>query len=89
LVIQRKRLNALFGYDHRFEAYVPPEKRRLGYFALPVLMGDEIVAAVDLKTDRQAGRLLIQKWTWIAEETAERRAAIEEELGRFERFQLS
>ena len=35
LIIQRKRLKMFFGYDHRFEAYVPKEKRVLGYFALP------------------------------------------------------
>jgi uncharacterized protein len=52
LVIQRKRLKRFFGYEHRFEAYVPRPKRMLGYFALPVLIGDEIVAAIDLKTDR-------------------------------------
>ena len=45
LIIQRKRLQLFFGYDHRFEAYVPKEKRVFGYFALPVLVGDEIVAA--------------------------------------------
>ena len=43
-----------FGYGHRFEAYVPKEKRLFGYFALPVLVGDDIVAALDLKTDRKA-----------------------------------
>ena len=52
LVIQRKRLAAFFGYDHRFEAYVPTAKRELGYFALPVLVGDRIAAAIDLKADR-------------------------------------
>ena len=45
-----------FGYDHRFEAYVPKEKRLFGYFALPVLVGDDIVAAIDLKTDRKAAQ---------------------------------
>ena len=65
LIIQRKRLTLFFGYDHRFEAYVPKEKRGFGYFALPVLVGDDIVAALDLKTDRAAGKLLIQQWTWI------------------------
>jgi uncharacterized protein YcaQ len=88
LVIQRKRLEAIFGYQHRFEAYVPPAKRVLGYFALPVLVGDEIVAAVDLKTDRQAGRLLVQRWTWMVPERPDLKAAIEEALGRFQRFQL-
>lgn len=88
LIIQRKRLSLLFGYDHVFEAYVPAAKRRFGYFALPVLVGDRIVAALDLKTDRAAGRLLQQRWTWIAEEGAETRRAIDAELERFERFQL-
>lgn len=89
LVIQRKRLEQLLGYAHRFEAYVPKAKRVLGYFALPVLVGDTIVAALDLKTDRAARKLLIQQWTWI-DETARKRhkRAIEEELQRFERFQL-
>ena len=90
LVIQRKRLNLFFGYDHRFEAYVPKEKRVFGYFALPVLVGDDIVAAIDLKTDRVAGKLLMQKWTWIARGAAKpHKRRIEEELHRFEKFQLA
>lgn len=90
LIIQRKRLKHFFGYDHRFEAYVPKDKRIFGYFALPVLVGDEIVAAIDLKTDREAGKLLIQKWTWVGDGSASRhKRVIEEELGRFERFQLA
>src|SRR3954467_11765845 len=52
LVIQRKRTELFFGYGHRFEAYVPKQKRVFGYFALPVLDGEDIVAALDLKTDR-------------------------------------
>jgi uncharacterized protein YcaQ len=91
LIIQRKRTNLFFGYDHRFEAYVPKEKRKLGYFALPVLVDDCIVAALDLKTDRQRRRVLMQKWTWLGARTAPRKdlkRRIEEELGRFEKFQL-
>ncbi|MFK4505636.1 winged helix DNA-binding domain-containing protein [Bradyrhizobium daqingense] len=94
LIIQRKRTNLIFGYNHLFEAYVPKAKRKLGYFALPVLAGDEIVAALDLKTDRQAKKLLMQKWTWVGQgkKTAGRKElkrAIEDELDRFERFQLA
>jgi len=90
LIIQRKRLKLFFGYEHRFEAYVPKEKRLFGYFALPVLMGDEIVAAIDLKTDREKKKLLMQKWTWVGNGTARsHKRAIEEELHRFERFQLA
>lgn len=91
LIIQRKRTNLFFGYDHRFEAYVPKEKRKLGYFALPVLVDDKIVAALDLKTDRKQRKLLLQKWTWLGPKTAphkELKRRIEEELDRFARFQL-
>jgi uncharacterized protein len=94
LIIQRKRTELFFDYGHRFEAYVPKEKRLFGYFALPVLAGSDIVAAIDLKTDRQNKKLLMQKWTWVGKGAA--RAArkdykrrIEEELDRFERFQLA
>jgi uncharacterized protein YcaQ len=90
LVIQRKRLAAIFDYEHRFEAYVPKEKRVFGYFAQPVLVGDEIVAVLDLKTDRERGKLLIQKWTWLRKGgRAALRQKIESELDRFQRFQLA
>ena len=95
LIIQRKRTELMFDYSHRFEAYVPKEKRQFGYFALPVLVGEEIVAALDLKTDREKRKLLMQKWSWVgkgklakgdARKQLKRR--IEQELERFERFQL-
>jgi uncharacterized protein len=89
LIIQRKRLSLFFGYDHIFEAYVPPEKRVLGYFALPVLVGDRIVAAIDLKADRTARKLLIQRWTWIASRRTGLKRLIEDELGRFAAFQFA
>jgi len=89
LIIQRKRLRHFFAYDHLFEAYVPKAKRKVGYFTLPVLVGDEVVAALDLKTDRAARRLLIQSWHWLEHARPRmHKPLIEEELGRFERFQL-
>jgi uncharacterized protein YcaQ len=94
LTIQRKRTQLFFDYEHLFEAYVPKQKRRFGYFALPVLVGDDIVAALDLKTDRKDKKLLLQKWNWVgtgapkgARKDLKRR--IEQELHRFERFQLA
>ena len=96
LIIQRKRTELIFGYSHKFEAYVPKAKRVFGYFALPVLVDDEIVAALDLKTDRQNRKLLMQKWNWVGpgkaakgEARKELKRRIEEELDRFERFQLA
>jgi uncharacterized protein YcaQ len=94
LIIQRKRTHLFFDYEHRFEAYVPKEKRVLGYFALPVLVGDDIVAALDLKTDRKSKKLLVQKWSWVGDGKRtngrkDLKRRIEEELHRFERFQLA
>jgi uncharacterized protein len=90
LVIQRKRTHLFFDYEHRFEAYVPKQKRLFGYFALPVLVGDDIVAAIDLKTDRKNRKLLLQKWSWIGKRPRwDLKRRIEEELHRFERFQLA
>jgi uncharacterized protein YcaQ len=96
LIIQRKRTQLFFDYEHRFEAYVPKHKRVLGYFALPVVVGDEIVAALDLKTDRQNKKLLVQQWSWVGAAAKrgnggarkELKRRIEDELHRFERFQL-
>ena len=96
LIIQRKRTHLIFDYEHRFEAYVPKDKRKFGYFALPVLVGEDVVAALDLKTDRANKKLLLQKWNWVGkgkgakgDARKELKRRIEEELHRFERFQLA
>jgi uncharacterized protein YcaQ len=90
LIIQRKRLKLLFGYDHLFEAYLPKEKRVFGYFGLPVLAGDRIVAVADLKADRAGRKLMIQQWTWLEPEpSGELRQRVDAEMERFERFQLT
>ena len=87
LIIQRRRTKLIFGYDHLFEAYLSPAKRKYGYFTLPVLVGEDIVAMLDLKTDRQARQLLIQAWHWT--DDPRHRAAIDSALARFEKFQLA
>jgi uncharacterized protein YcaQ len=90
LIIQRKRTELFFGYGHRFEAYVPKQKRMFGYFALPVLVDNDIAAAIDLKTDRKRRELLVQKWSWIGKRPRrDLKRRIEEELHRFEHFQLA
>ncbi len=89
LIIQRKRLRLFFDYDYRFEAYVPKHKRVFGYFCCPVLIGDRIVAALDLKTDRARQKLLAQRWNWIGRDTPRaHKQQVEAALHKFEQFQL-
>ncbi|MCE9537867.1 MAG: winged helix DNA-binding domain-containing protein [Bacteroidetes bacterium] len=53
-IIQRKRVQFLFDFDYMVECYLPEPKRRYGYFCLPVLHGNKLVARFDPKADRAA-----------------------------------
>ena len=60
LVIQRKRIAQLFGFDYQIECYVPEGKRKFGYFCLPILFGDDLVGRLDPKADRKNSKLIVR-----------------------------
>ena len=84
----RARALRLFGFDYRFEAFVPEPQRRFGYYVLPVLEGDRLVGRVDPKFERAEGLLKVRRVYWEpgVRATRERVKGLKEAAERLARF---
>ena len=60
LIIQRKRIKDLFDFDYQLECYLPQNKRKFGYFCLPVLCGSRFIARIDAKASRAENIFLVK-----------------------------
>ncbi len=80
LVYDRKRTLELFDYDYLVEMYKPADKRRWGYWALPILYGDQLVGKLDATADRKAGVLRVDAVHEDAPWSTKAAAAVDREI---------
>lgn len=63
----RQMLEMLFDFTYRWEVYTPVEKRKYGYYALPVLYNDQFVARFEAESIHKSGEFIIKNWWWEPE----------------------
>jgi uncharacterized protein len=86
LIHDRRRTEALFGFSYQLEIYVPPAKRKYGYYVLPILHGDRLIGRIDSSYDRSSGVYEVRKVFAEAEAPADAGSAVRrtiEETGRW------
>jgi uncharacterized protein YcaQ len=88
LIHDRRRTLRIFGFDYAVEIWVPPKKRKYGYYVLPILEGDRFTGRVDVKVDRTRGALTVPGLLWEprVKVTKARLRQLETQLGKLAEF---
>ena len=88
LMWHRRRLEDLFGFEYRWEVYTPAARRRYGYYAMPILLGDRLIGRIDPRLDRERN-VLVVRGPYLergVRMTKELRATLTRSLTRFARW---
>lgn len=87
-VRDRARLSRLFGFDYRIEIFTPAAKRQYGYYVYPLLEGDRFAGRIEVRAERKAGRLRVERlWPEAGVRFGgDRRKKLDAELARLARF---
>lgn len=88
LMWHRRRLEDLFGFEYRWEVYTPAARRRYGYYAMPILLGDRLIGRIDPRLDRERN-LLVVRGPYLergVRMTKQLRATLTRSLARFARW---
>jgi uncharacterized protein YcaQ len=88
LLWDRAMIKAVFGFDYSWEVYIPQQRRKYGYYVLPVLYRDAFVARAEMNKKRDDGKLNIVNWWWEEGATVSTRLKTEivKELKRFAHY---
>ncbi len=86
LIRNRERLERLFGFSYRFEAFVPEPKRTHGYYVLPILRGDRLIGRLDPKLDRKTSTLDIRRIWFEPEAAAQDRGSVTHAIEEYAAF---
>lgn len=88
LLWDRQMIEAVFGFSYRWEIYTPAEKRKYGYYTLPILYGEKFIGRIETVADRKTGTLLVKK-LWHepgVRQTKKLQSALEAAIRRFAKF---
>lgn len=88
LIWDRKLIKALFNFEYKWEIYTPKDKRKYGYYVLPILYGNHFIGRIELKIDKKSKQLILENIWWEDSkwENESIREILDKTLDRFSNF---